>query len=128
MLRGISSLLLLVLVGCVEYPGNPPTEQELVGTWVPKRHEMRPPAKFLCLSSDHTFIATNFPLPTMQGKSHRSGAGVWKLDEYLRIQLRFPGETVQLEVKRRRSPFLLDGNLDSSDEDLVARRLEDLKK
>jgi hypothetical protein len=122
-------LSLLALVGCAPNPDVRPELSELAGTWVSTKHTTRPPTQFLVLATNHTFVATNFPVsPTMGQTSLVSGTGAWELvpsyAAYL-VSFRVQGQEYRFRVVGSHRPFTLATSIHDDDETLKARRIED---
>lgn len=128
------ALALVAAAGCSSNPDQQPELQELAGTWVPTTNGARPPTQFLYLSTNHTLVASNFPVSPSFGKtSTASGSGTWELSpsySAFRVKLDLQGQSkvYSLRVVGRRSPFVLAESILDDDETLKARRLEDTKR
>ena len=125
-------ILLLTLVGCSPNPDTRPHLSELAGTWIPTTHQARPPTQFLILTTNLTFIASNFPVsPNMGQTALVSGKGRWELtSSYAAFLVKFKvqGQEYPFRVVGRRHPFMLATSIEDDDETLQARRLEDTKR
>jgi hypothetical protein len=114
---------LLAIVGCTPNPDVQPAMSELAGTWIPTTHTTRPPTQFLILTTNYTFVASNFPVsPNLGQTALVSGPGAWELKPSYQAFL------VQFRVVGCRSPFVLATSVYDDDEKLKARRLEDATK
>jgi hypothetical protein len=126
------SLSVLAIVGCAPNPEVQPELSEMAGTWIPTTHTTRPPTQFLVLTTNHTFVATNFPVsPNMGQTALVSGTGAWELvPSYAAflVSFRVQGQEYQYRVVGSRSPFTLAKSIYDDDETLKARRFEDIKK
>jgi hypothetical protein len=132
MYRIIACLLLLAIVGCVPNPDVQPELSELAGTWIPTTHTTRPPTQFLVLTTNHTFVATNFPVsPNMGQTALVSGTGAWELvPSYAAflVSFRVQGQQYRFRVVGSRGPFVLAASIYDDDETLKSRRFEDIRK
>lgn len=126
------SLALLAVIDCAPNPDTQPDVSELVGTWIPTAHTTRPPTQFLLLTTNHTFVASNFPVsPNIGQTATVSGTGAWELSpSYAAFLVKFRVQTAVYEfrVVGSRSPFVLATSIYDDDERLKARRFEDTKK
>jgi len=130
-----SLLLLAAVVALFIFGDTNPDEQPeisaLTGTWIPTTHKTRPPAQYLRLNADHTFVATNFPVSPAFGQSANvSGTGEWELSpSYAAFLVKFSAGNAEhaFRVVGRHSPFVLADSIYDDDESLKARRLEDSK-
>lgn len=137
MMRSVSVLFVAVaLTGCVQNPDEKPANADLVGTWIPTTHNSRPPTQFLRLNADYSFVATNFPVSTSFGQATlaqpylQSGTGIWRLESSYAawdIRLPLPSGEYAVTVRGRKRPFVLTQSVQSDDDKLKARRLEDFK-
>ncbi|MDB6037170.1 MAG: hypothetical protein JWM99_1011 [Verrucomicrobiales bacterium] len=126
------SLALLAIVGCNPNPDVQPGMSELAGTWIPTTHTTRPPTQFLILTTNHTFVASNFPVsPNMGQTALVTDTGAWELSpsySAFLVKFRAKGGDYAFRVVGSRSPFVLATSIYDDDEKLKARRLEDTKK
>lgn len=123
---------LLAIVGCTPNPDVQPNMSELAGTWIPTTHTTRPPTQFLILTTNYTFVASNFPVsPNLGQIALVSGTGAWELKPSYQafiVQFRFGVQEYPFRVVGSRSPFVLATSIYDDDEKLKARRLEDATK
>jgi hypothetical protein len=123
---------LLALVGCAPNPDDPPQMSELAGTWIPTTHTTRPPTQFLVLTTNLTFVASNFPVsPSIGQTALVSDTGAWELSSSYAaflVKFRAKGGDYSFRVVGSHSPFVLATSIYDDDERLKARRLEDHKK
>lgn len=126
------SLSLMAIVGCAPNPDVQPELSELAGTWIPTTHTTLDPTQFLVLTTNHTFVANNFPVSPNMGQTELvSGTGVWEIvPSYAAflVSFRVQGQEYRFRVVGSRSPFVLATSIHDDDETLKARRFEDIRK
>ena len=126
------SFTLLAIVGCTSNPDVKPDITQLAGTWIPTSHTTRPPTQFLILTTNYTFVASNFPVsPNFGQTAFVSGTGAWELKpSYSAFCVFFTVDNTEygFRVVGALSPFTLADSIYDDDEKLKARRLEDTKK
>jgi hypothetical protein len=123
--------LVLLVAGCDTNPDVQPDLSEVAGTWVPTTHGTRPPTQFLWLGTNHTFVASNFPVSPSFGETATvSASGSWELSpSYAAFVVKFVAGDMGYELRLvgRHSPFVLTESIYDDDETLRSRRLEDTR-